>query len=141
MNSTLAAAYGGRPGLPPAPRKHIAIVGAGASGLCMAKYLLEIGADVTVFEMGTKIGGLWCYDNDNGASSIYRTLHINTARNLTRFHDFDFKPGVQMFPSHEDMYQYLVDYANHFGVTPRILFKSKVTDVRPRFRVGIDEPR
>ena len=141
MSSSLAAVYSGRRDSAQPPAKQIAVIGAGASGICMAKYLLESGADVTVFEMGTKIGGLWCYDNDNGASSIYKTLHINTARNLTRFHDFDFKPGVQMFPSHEDMYEYLVDYAGHFGVTPRILFKSKVVDVRPLARAESVGPK
>lgn len=131
MSSTLAAAYGGSRGPTEPSARRVAVIGAGASGICMAKYLLGNAADVTVFEMGSKIGGLWCYDNDNGVSSIYRTLHINTARNLTRFHDFDFKPGVQMFPSHEDMYEYLVDYSDHFGVTSRILFKSKVINVQP----------
>lgn len=125
---------------PKIPSKRIAVIGAGASGLCMAKYLLELGADVTVFEIGTKIGGLWCYDNDNGLTSIYKTLHINTARNLTRFHDFDFKPDVQMFPDHRDMHEYLISYANHFGVTQRILFNSRVTKVSPAFEPSIDEP-
>ena len=31
------------------------------------------------------------------------------------------------------MHQYLVKYASHFGVTPRIRFNSQVTHVRPAF--------
>ena len=67
--------------------KRVAIVGAGASGICAAKYLLEAGFDVTVYEIGTQIGGMWVYENDSGRSSAYRTLHINTSRGVTRFSD------------------------------------------------------
>lgn len=143
MNKAMTAAagtYDSRPERPLIDKPRVAVIGAGASGLCMAKYLIEYQADVSVFEAGTQIGGLWCYDNDNGMSAIYKTLHINTARNLTRFHDYDFKPDVQMFPSHEDMHNYLISYAKHFGVTPRIKFRSKVTEVRPLFTPGTAQP-
>lgn len=135
-DSSVQVSHAGR-----ASKPRIAIIGAGVSGICMAKYLIQESADVTVFEIGSQIGGLWCYNNDNGLTAIYKTLHINTARNLTRFHDYDFKPDVQMFPSHEDMHEYLVSYADHFGVTPRIRFKSKVTEVRPLFKPGTEAPR
>lgn len=114
-------------------KKKIGVIGAGASGLCAAKYMLEAGLDVTVFEIGTKLGGLWCYMNDSGRSSTYRTLHINTAKNVTNFSDFLFKDEVQRFPSHEDMYEYLKDYSDHFGVTERIRFKSEVKELKPLF--------
>src|SRR4029434_3180304 len=97
--------------------RRIAVIGAGACGICAAKYLLEVGFDVTVYEIGTQIGGLWCYENDNGRSSAYRTLHINTSRGVTRFSDLDFDAATQPFPDHVDMHRYLVRYATHFGVT------------------------
>ena len=120
--------------------KRVAIIGAGACGICAAKYLLEAGFDVTVFEIGTQIGGMWCYDNDNGRSSAYRTLHINTSRGVTRFSDLDFDARTQDFPDHADMHRYLVAYADHFGVTPRIRFRSRVTEVRPAFVPGHEAP-
>ena len=49
----LAATEGDRE----AARAEVLVIGAGASGLCSAKYLLESGFDVTVFEIGTQIGG------------------------------------------------------------------------------------
>ena len=112
--------------------RRYAVIGTGAAGLCCAKYLLQNGfKDVTIFEIGTQIGGLWCYQNDNGQSSAYRTLHINTARDLTNFSDFKFDDGVQMFPDHWDMHRYLVAYAGKFDLTRRIRFKSRVVDLRP----------
>ena len=120
--------------------KRVAIVGAGASGLCSAKYLLQAGFDVTVFEIGTQIGGMWCYNNDSGRSSAYRTLHINTSRGVTRFSDLDFDADTQPFPDHFDMHRYLVRYADHFGVTPRIRFNSRVQQVRPAFDPAREPP-
>jgi dimethylaniline monooxygenase (N-oxide forming) len=125
---------------PPSEKKY-AVIGAGAAGICAAKYLLEVGLDVTVFEIGTQIGGLWVYENDSGRSSAYKTLHINSAKNLTNYSDFKFKDSVQRFPSHWDMHEYLDDYARHFGVRDRILFRTEVTAVEPRFTPGEEAPR
>lgn len=121
--------------------KRVGVIGAGASGLCAAKHLLEVGLDVTVFEIGTQVGGLWCYMNDSGRSSAYRTLHINTAKNVTNFRDFLFKDDVQRFPSHEDMHDYLKDYAEHFGVMEKIRFNSEVTELKPLFEPGKEDPK
>ena len=122
-------------------QKRVAIIGAGAAGLCAAKTMLDAGFDVTVFEIGSKIGGMWCYENDNQLSSAYRTLHINTSRNVTRFADLDFEEDVQDFPDHWDMQRYLARYADHFGVTERIRFNSTVTQVKPDFDPAKDAPK
>ncbi len=113
--------------------KRVAVIGAGACGICAAKYLLQAGFDVNVFEIGSQIGGMWCYNNDSGRSSAYRTLHINTSRGVTRFSDLDFDDETQPFPDHVDMHRYLGKYADHFGVTPRIRFNCRVARVRPAF--------
>jgi thioredoxin reductase len=93
--------------------------------------MLEEGLDVTLYEIGSNIGGMWVYQNDNGRSSAYKTLHINTARDLTNFSDYRFDPSVPPFPSHWDMARYLKDYADHFGVTEHVRFNTEVVDVRP----------
>lgn len=119
-----------------------AVIGAGAAGLCMAKYLIQEGIeDVTVFEIGSQIGGLWCFENDNGLSSAYKTLHINTARNLTRFSDFPFREDVQTFPDHWDMHNYLSEYASHFDVLRRIRFRSRVVDICPADGYTSEDPK
>jgi hypothetical protein len=122
-------------------QKRVAVIGAGACGICAAKYLLEVGFDVTVYEIGSQIGGMWVYRNDNGRSSAYRTLHINTSRGVTRFSDLDFDAATQDFPDHVDMHRYLDGYARHFGVEPHIRFNSRVTELRPAFERGREPPR
>jgi len=118
------------------------VIGAGASGLCMAKYLKQTGLqNFVIYESGTQIGGLWCYGNDNNESSAYKTLHINTPKHVTNFSDFKFADDVQMFPNHRDMHDYLVAYATHFGLVPHIRFKSRVADVRPAPDYRPERPR
>lgn len=124
-----------------AARKSIGIIGAGAAGICGAKHMLEAGFDVTLYELGSHVGGMWVYQNDNGRSSAYRTLHINTARDLTNFSDFRFDESVPPFPSHWDMAKYLKDYADHFDVTRRIKFNTKVVHVGPAETYSDAKPR
>lgn len=101
----------------------------------------QAGFSVTVYEMGSQVGGMWWLENDNGLSSAYRTLHINTSRNVTRFADLDFEADVQPFPDHRDMHQYLSRYADHFSVTPLIRFNTEVTKVQPLFVPSVEKPR
>ncbi|HSV83254.1 MAG TPA: FAD-dependent oxidoreductase [Ramlibacter sp.] len=121
--------------------KKVAIIGAGSSGVCLARYLIEEGADVTVFEAGSHIGGMWVYENDSGVSPAYKTLHINSPKSLTAFPDHPFPKETQLFPSHRDMHAYLVSYADRFGVTPRIRFNTRVKAVVPLFRPGVEAPK
>jgi hypothetical protein len=120
--------------------KKVGIIGAGAAGLVGARHLMAAGFDVTLFEIGSSVGGMWVYKNDNGRSSAYKTLHINTAKHLTSFEDFDFGEEVPPFPNHRDMAKYLGDYADHHGVRKRVRFNTRVTDVRPAPDYSPDSP-
>jgi dimethylaniline monooxygenase (N-oxide forming) len=122
-------------------KKSVGIIGAGAAGICGAKHMLEAGFDVTVYEIGSHIGGMWVYGNDNRRSSAYRTLHINTARDLTNFSDYPFDRKVQPFPSHRDMAAYLRGYADHFGVTPLVRFNTEVKRIAPAPGYSAGRPR
>jgi cation diffusion facilitator CzcD-associated flavoprotein CzcO len=116
------------------PVQRVAVVGAGATGLCAARHLLQRGMDVTVFEMGSSVGGLWVYDNDNGRSPTYKSLHINSEAAVTAYEDFPFPDGTPLFPSHELVRSYLEAYARTFGVAERIRFNSTVAAVEPAGR-------
>src|SRR4051794_2976443 len=98
--------------------------------------MIEAGFDVTVFEAGSNVGGLWVYENDNGKAQAYRHLSIISSRRFTRFTDYDFDDLTPRFPTHWDMHRYLDGYAQHFGVKDRIRFRSPVAEVTPLFEPG-----
>ena len=58
----------------------ICIVGAGSSGIAVAKALAERELMFDCFEKGSDIGGMWRYENDNDLCSAYASLHIDTSR-------------------------------------------------------------
>ena len=61
----------------------VAIVGAGPGGLAAAKYAIEAGLDVTVFEASDDLGGQWhttaCH------SGVWPGMQTNTSRAMTAF--------------------------------------------------------
>src|SRR5215218_8456622 len=63
----------------------VCIIGAGGSGIVAAQVLDAKGIPFHCFEKGSQIGGNWRFENDNGMSSAYRSLHINTSRRVMAF--------------------------------------------------------
>jgi len=112
-------------------RSRICIIGAGPSGLAAAKVFAGRGIPYDGFEMGSDVGGLWRYENDNGRSPAYRSLHTNTSRDRTAFSDFPMPATYPDYPSHEQMLAYFEAYAEHFGLRRDIRFRTQVVHVRP----------
>ena len=103
-----------------------AIIGAGISGLTTAKNLADKGVPYTQFEGSDRIGGNWAFGNPNGHSSAYRSLHIDTSKELLSFEDFPIPPEYPDFPHHTEIKEYLERYADAFGLRERIRFETKV---------------
>ena len=97
----------------------------------MAKALLEAGVAFDCFEIGSDIGGMWRYENDNGLSSAYRSLHIDTSRTNLGYSDFPIADHYPDFLSHVQVLEHLQAYADRFGVRPHIRFNTRVADVTP----------
>ena len=64
------------------------IIGAGMSGIVTAKALADRGIPFDWFEMSDRIGGVWAFENPNGRSAAYRSLHIDTSKGQLEFPDF-----------------------------------------------------
>jgi dimethylaniline monooxygenase (N-oxide forming) len=112
----------------------VCILGAGSSGVAAAKALKEKGVAFECFEKGSDLGGMWRYENDNGASSAYRSLHIDTSRRNLGYSDFPIPERYPDFLSHWEVAEYLDSYAERFGVRPHIRFRTEVVDVSPSGR-------
>lgn len=107
----------------------VCLIGAGASGIAVAKTLHQNGVDFDCFEKGSGIGGNWRYNNDNGLSSAYRSLHINTNRVVMAYGDYPMPTDYPMFPHHSQIVRYFDDYVDHFGFRDKITFNTEVTNV------------
>jgi Flavin-binding monooxygenase-like len=109
----------------------VCIVGAGSSGLTASQVLAARGIPFDCFEKGSMIGGNWRFENDNGTSSAYRSLHINSARKLMSYKAFPMPADYPDYPSHYQVAKYFDDYAERFGLAERIIFRTEVVAAEP----------
>ena len=107
----------------------VCIIGAGSSGIAAAKTFHQAGISFDCFEKGSGVGGNWRYGNDNGMSSAYRSLHINTNRNIMAYSDYPMPGHYPMFPHHSQIVQYFDSYVDHFGFRDKIQFSTAVEGV------------
>ena len=86
--------------------KQYCIIGAGACGLPVVKAFIERGIPFDCFEKGSAVGGNWRFENDNGMSSAYRSLHINTSRERMEYSDYPMPKSYPDFPHHTQIAAY-----------------------------------
>lgn len=138
--------------------KHIAVVGAGPSGLAAAKFLLAEAAfdTIDVYEQQSEVGGVWNYAPNvvgqipvpqttphgspelpiwpKGAAvplfsnAMYEHLNTNIPKGLMAFSDLKFPSESLVFPIREDVQSYLVDYAQE--IRHLIKFSTQIVDIR-----------
>jgi dimethylaniline monooxygenase (N-oxide forming) len=107
------------------------VIGAGSSGIAAAQVLQARGIDFDCFEKGSKVGGNWRYENDNGMSSAYRSLHINTSRRVMAFKSLPMPEGYPDYPDHFQMAAYFDEVVDRFRLRERIEFGTEVLSVVP----------
>jgi cation diffusion facilitator CzcD-associated flavoprotein CzcO len=109
-----------------------AIIGAGSSGIAVAKALHERGIGFDCFEISDRVGGNWVFGNRNGMSAAYRDLHINTSRERMEYSDFPMPKSCPDFPHHTHIAEYFDAYVDHFGFRDRILFETAIERAEQR---------
>ncbi|MFN8151305.1 MAG: NAD(P)-binding domain-containing protein [Solirubrobacterales bacterium] len=114
------------------------IIGAGSTGIAVAKALNERGIDFDCYELSDRVGGNWVLGNVNGVSSSYSSLHINTSRERMEYSDYPMPKDYPDFPRHDHIAAYFDDYVDHFGFRDRIRFGVGVEHVEPGEAGGFD---
>jgi cation diffusion facilitator CzcD-associated flavoprotein CzcO len=109
----------------------VCVIGAGSSGIAACQVLGARGIEYDCFEKGSGVGGNWRYGNDNGMSSAYRSLFINTSRARMEYASYPMPADFPEYPHHTQIARYFEDYVDHFGLRERIRFRAEVTAVEP----------
>ncbi len=117
------------------------IIGAGYSGLGVARAFQEAGLDYDIFEQNADIGGNWL----NG---VYDSTHIISSRNSTGYEEFPMPANYPDFPSRQQVLDYLCAYADRYDLRRAIQFSTRVERVEPLdsqglggWRVRLDDGR
>lgn len=122
----------------------VCVIGAGSSGIVAMKVLQQYGIPAVCFEKGSGIGGNWRFQNDNGMSAAYRSLHINTSKERMAYSDYPMPDDYPDYPHHSQILKYFEDYVDHFGIRDDIRFSTSVESVEPiddgRWRVEVEGP-
>lgn len=105
------------------------IIGAGASGLAVARNFAAHKIPFDCLEREDDVGGNWRY-GERG-SSIYRSTHLISSKRLTQYPDFPMPAEWPEYPSHELVQEYFRSYARQFGLYQRIEFGVEVSRIEP----------
>jgi len=106
------------------------IIGAGASGLAVAKSFVERGIPFECLEREPDIGGLWNSATESGI--VYETTHLVSSISSTGFDDLPMlDEHYPEYPSHSLVLGYFRDYVRRFGLAPHIELGKRVERVEP----------
>ena len=112
-------------------RHRYCIIGAGASGLAVAKTFVERGIAFDCLEREQDIGGLWNIATPSGI--VYETAHLISSISST---GFDALPMLDEdypeYPNHARVLGYFRDFARTFGILDHIEFGRSVTALAPQ---------
>jgi cation diffusion facilitator CzcD-associated flavoprotein CzcO len=99
------------------------LIGAGAAGLGALQVLRDEGFSVDCFERSDRVGGHWHSD--------YESLHLITPRDSSGFDGYPMPSEYPLFPSRDQMCDYIMGFAAHHGLGSHIRFNTAVTSARP----------
>src|ERR1700722_85024 len=119
------------------------VIGAGSSGLAAGKALLDAGIPYDCYERPARRGGLWVFENPSGTAAAYRNLSSNAPKSVMGYAEYPMPDSMPDYPSHWDFARYFNDYADHYGLRPRIRFETGVERVNRRddgvFEVALED--
>ncbi|KAJ6080513.1 hypothetical protein N7467_010266 [Penicillium canescens] len=105
------------------PRKRVAVIGAGLTGVSSAAHCVGHGFDVQLFESRPKeqgLGGIWSRVNSTSALQVHSLMY--------RFH-----PSVHFdsaYPSQQQIKEQIIKVWKHYDLEGRTAFETHVTSVK-----------
>ena len=105
------------------------VLGAGSSGLAVARSFRQFGISFDCLEQAPSIGGNWCFGQPR--SSVYRSTRLISSKRLTEYSDFPMPEHFPDHPDHELVWQYLRSFSEQFDLYPSIEFNTTVKSLEP----------
>ncbi|MCU4748894.1 MULTISPECIES: flavin-containing monooxygenase [unclassified Streptomyces] len=102
-------------------RQRVCVIGAGAAGLEALRVLRAEGLEVDCFERTGRVGGHWHTD--------YEALHLITPRGSSGFEGAPMPADYPLFPSRDQVRDYLEEFADREGLRPHITLDTEITAV------------
>jgi cation diffusion facilitator CzcD-associated flavoprotein CzcO len=90
---------------------HAVVIGAGPAGLATSHELRRHGIDHVVLERGDTLGHTW--------ANLYASLVLHTGKHLSALPGLSFPRTTRLFPSRQDFFHYLHEYARRFDLPVR----------------------
>ena len=92
-------------------RKKLAIIGGGISGIISAKYALDEGLEVIIFEKNSSLGGIW---SENGYA--WPEMITNISKYNSSFINYYWQDKDEIFPSKKSVNEYLKDFTKLYNI-------------------------
>jgi cation diffusion facilitator CzcD-associated flavoprotein CzcO len=114
---------------PAATSGKLCIVGAGSSGMAVAKNFRAVGIAFDCLERDDDVGGNWNFGRPH--SSVHRSTRLISSKHETEYTDFPMPAEWPEHPGHAQVCEYLRDYARHFDLYANIEFNTEVSCIEP----------
>lgn len=129
--------------------RKVAVIGGGASGLAAARTLSleQVSFEIDLYERSSNVGGVWNYKNEkkqlrelkslkndinavqDHVTPMYRFLETNLRNELMEFADVHFPNKIPMFPSRQQVQDYLEKYKTTISQKVNFHFNREVTSL------------
>jgi cation diffusion facilitator CzcD-associated flavoprotein CzcO len=106
----------------------VCVVGAGPSGLIVARQLRSAGIPFDVYEKHSDVGGIW--DQENPGSPVYNSAHFISSKHTSYFYGFPMPDSYPDYPSWRQLRDYIRAFARGYGLYEHITFSAPVETAR-----------
>jgi lysine/ornithine N-monooxygenase len=108
--------------------KEVIIIGAGISGIIMAKHLKEKEiTNILIIDKNPEPFGVW---NIKNHPSVLETTYCVTSKKYMSMTDYPIPDDYPEFPHHSQILQYYTNYATHFDILKYIKTNTTISNVK-----------
>ncbi|MFJ9567681.1 amino acid permease [Streptomyces fuscichromogenes] len=125
----------------PAYTRRYCVVGAGPSGMIMARNLLREGVPFDWYERNPDFGGIW--DPDHEGSPMYESCHFISSKYTSGFYGAPMPQDFPDYPRWRQIRDYIRDFGHEYDLYRHVRFGTQVTSAEPidgdRWRVTLSD--